>query len=176
MQSGIRPGTVTLMARPAVDRQLLAALDDKLGASNTDKLLALVPPDVNQLVTKRDLAVFGAGLHTDMAELRAELRTDMADLRGELRTDMADLRTELKTDMVQLRAEVKTEIAELRTELKGDMAQLRSDFAHLRSEVKTDIASLDARMERRLRSQLITTIAAVSGVVSLATAIQMLAA
>lgn len=150
MQLGIRPGTVILMARPAVDRELLAALDDKLGASNTDKLLALVPPDVNQLVTTRDLAVFGAELHTDMANLRGELRTDMANLRAELKTDMANLRAEF--------------------------ADLRSDFAHLRSEVKTDIASLDARMERRLRSQLITTIAAVSGVVSLATAIQMLAA
>jgi Skp family chaperone for outer membrane proteins len=153
------------MARPAVDRELLATLDDKLGPANTDKLLALVPPDVSQLVTKQDLAVLGA-----------ELRTEMADLRGELRTDLANLRTELKGEMAELRTELKGEMAELRTELKTDMAQLRSEFSELRSDVKTDIASLEARMERRLRSHLTTTIVALGGIVSLTTAIQMLAA
>jgi Skp family chaperone for outer membrane proteins len=164
------------MARPAVDRELLATLDDKLGPANTDKLLALVPPDASQLVTKQDLAVVGAELRTEMADLRGELRTDLANLRTELKGDMAELRTELKGEMAELRTELKGEMAELRTELKTDMAQLRSEFSELRSDVKTDIASLDARMERRLRSHLTTTIVALGGIVSLTTAIQMLAA
>ena len=65
------------MARLHVDRELLAALDRSLGAPNTDKLLAMVPPDWTQLATKHDLTVMSAELRGEMTELRAEFKTTL---------------------------------------------------------------------------------------------------
>jgi hypothetical protein len=87
-------GAFTSMAGPAVDREMLAVLDDTLSASNTDKPLALVPPDVNQLVNKHDLAVVGAEMH-------AVLKGDIAGLG--VRTNRY-LRSHLTTTIEMLAA------------------------------------------------------------------------
>ena len=47
------------------------------------------------IVSKDDLVLFKAEMHTDMAELRTELRSEMAELRSDLRLEMAELRTEI---------------------------------------------------------------------------------
>ena len=44
-----------------------------------------LPPNVDNLATKDDVAVLGADLRTEMAELRTELRTEVAGLRVEMR-------------------------------------------------------------------------------------------
>ena len=58
------------------------------------------------IVSKDDLVIFKAEMHTDMAELRTELRSDMAELRTELRSEMAELRSDLRLEMAELRAEI----------------------------------------------------------------------
>jgi len=47
------------------------------------------------IVSKDDLVLFKAEMHTDMAELRTELRSEMAELRSDLRLEMAELRAEI---------------------------------------------------------------------------------
>ena len=47
------------------------------------------------IVSKDDLVIFKAEMHTDMAELRNELRSEMAELRSDLRLEMAELRAEI---------------------------------------------------------------------------------
>jgi hypothetical protein len=131
------------MARPAVDRELLAVLDNNLGAPNTDKLLALMPPDWTLLATKHDVVVLGADLRGEMSALRGEmsaLRGEMNALRGELhgeisalRGEMDGLRGELRAEMAELRAELRAEIAELRTEL---VAQRGDIFTTLQQELR----------------------------------------
>ena len=58
------------------------------------------------IVSKDDLVLFKAEMHTDMAELRNELRSEMTELRNELRSEMAELRSELRLEMAELRAEI----------------------------------------------------------------------
>lgn len=58
------------------------------------------------IVSKDDLVLFKAEMHTDMAELRTELRSEMAELRTELRSEMAELRSDLRLEMAELRAEI----------------------------------------------------------------------
>jgi hypothetical protein len=58
------------------------------------------------IVSKDDLVLFKAEMHTDMAELRTELRSEMTDLRNELRSEMAELRSDLRLEMAELRAEI----------------------------------------------------------------------
>ncbi len=104
------------MARLDVDRELVAKLDEVLTPANTDKLLAMVPPDWTQLATKHDLAVMSAELRGDMAELRTELKTDMAEPRTEfaglqghftgLEGKIAELRGDMNAGFASLRAEV----------------------------------------------------------------------
>ena len=47
------------------------------------------------IVSKDDLVLFKAEMHTDMADLRTELRSEMAELRSDLRLEMAELRAEI---------------------------------------------------------------------------------
>ena len=47
------------------------------------------------IVSKDDLVLFKAEMHTDMAELRNELRSEMAELRSDLRLEMTELRAEI---------------------------------------------------------------------------------
>ena len=58
------------------------------------------------IVSKDDLVLFKAEMHTDMAELRNELRSEMTELRNELRLEMAELRSDLRLEMAELRAEI----------------------------------------------------------------------
>jgi hypothetical protein len=123
---------------PLTERERHDAYEALRGAfgEQTDAVIQLLRPDHEKLVTKDDLGVATADLHTEMADLGAGLRTEMADLGVELRTEMADLGADLRTEMADVRTElrtglagVRTEIADLRTELDTDMAALRVDFA-----------------------------------------------
>ncbi len=58
------------------------------------------------IVSKDDLVLFQAEMHTDMAELGSDLRSEMAELRTEIRSDIAELRSDLRLEMAELRAEV----------------------------------------------------------------------
>jgi len=69
------------------------------------------------IVSKDDLVLFKAEMHTDMAELRNELRSEMTELRNELRSEMAELGSDLRTEMAELRSELRLEMAELRAEI-----------------------------------------------------------
>ena len=69
------------------------------------------------IVSKDDLVLFQAEMHTDLSELRSDLRSEMSELRTELRSEMAELRTELRSEMAELRSDLRVEIAELRSEM-----------------------------------------------------------
>jgi hypothetical protein len=73
--------------------------------------------DVEEPVTKADLAVSVAELRTEMGDLRTGLRGEMADLR----TEMADLRTDVRTEIADLRAEMHRELHALGDRLTNRM-------------------------------------------------------
>ncbi len=58
------------------------------------------------IVSKDDLVLFQAEMHTDLSELRSDLRSEMAELRTELRSEMAELRSDLRVEIAELRSEM----------------------------------------------------------------------
>ena len=80
------------------------------------------------IVSKDDLVLFQAEMHTDLSELRSDLRSEMAELRTELRSEMSELRSDLRSEMAELRTELRSEMAELRIDLRVEIAELRSEM------------------------------------------------
>jgi hypothetical protein len=67
------------------DRLKLAhRLQDLIGEEATILMEHLPYGGIAGLVTKDDLVLFKAEMHTDMAELRSDLRVEIAELRSEL--------------------------------------------------------------------------------------------
>ncbi|MEO9223439.1 MAG: hypothetical protein ABI276_00435 [Acidimicrobiales bacterium] len=58
-------------------------------------LMNLLPPDLDRLATKDDLALMTAVLRTEMAGLRGDMRTEVSGLGGELRAEMGGMRGDL---------------------------------------------------------------------------------
>ena len=58
------------------------------------------------IVSKDDLVLFQAEMHTDLSELRSDLRSEMSELRTELRSEMAELRSDLRVEIAELRSEM----------------------------------------------------------------------
>jgi len=111
------------------------------------------------IVSKDDLVLFQAEMHTDLSELRSDLRSEMAELRSDLRSEMAELRSDLRSEMSELRSDLRSEMSELRTELRSEMAELRSDL-------RVEIAELRSEMYKALNSQtlkFITVMTALNG-------------
>ena len=78
------------------DRLKLAhRLQDLIGEEATILMEHLPYGGIAGIVSKDDLVLFKAEIHTDMAELRTELRSEMAELRSDLRLEMAELRAEI---------------------------------------------------------------------------------
>jgi hypothetical protein len=78
------------------DRPKLAhRLQDLIGEEATILMEHLPYGGIAGIVSKDDLVLFKAEMHTDMAELRTELRSEMAELRSDLRLEMAELRAEI---------------------------------------------------------------------------------
>lgn len=120
---------VTAADRTSLHHDLL----QHLGERSADTLMALLPmTPVDQLVTHRDLELFGSAL-------RHELRGEMSDLRGQLRGEMSDLRGEM-------------------SELRGEMAEVRGEVAGLRGEVE----GLGHRMDALLPRLVLTIVATLS--------------
>ncbi len=89
------------------DRLKLAhRLQDLIGEEAAILMEHLPYGGIAGIVSKDDLVLFKAEMHTDMAELRTELRSEMTDLRNELRSEMAELRSDLRLEMAELRAEI----------------------------------------------------------------------
>lgn len=66
----------------------------------------VLPEGRDQLATKADLEVLGAGLRAEMAGLRAEYSTEMAGLRAEHSTEMAELRAFVESGFAGTHAEI----------------------------------------------------------------------
>ena len=67
------------------DRLKLAhRLQDLIGEEATILMEHLPYGGIAGIVSKDDLVLFKAEMHTDMAELRSELRLEMAELRAEI--------------------------------------------------------------------------------------------
>jgi hypothetical protein len=78
------------------DRLKLAhRLQDLIGEEATILMEHLPYGGIAGIVSKDDLVLFKAEMHTDMAALRTELRSEMAELRSDLRLEMAELRAEI---------------------------------------------------------------------------------
>ncbi len=78
------------------DRLKLAhRLQDLIGEEATILMEHLPYGGITGIVSKDDLVLFKAEMHTDMAELRTELRSEMAELRSDIRLEMAELRAEI---------------------------------------------------------------------------------
>ena len=89
------------------DRLKLAhRLQGLLGEEATILMEHLPYGGIAGIVSKDDLVLFKAEMHTDMTELRTELRSEMTDLRNELRSEIAELRSDLRLEMAELRAEI----------------------------------------------------------------------
>ncbi len=100
------------------DRLKLAhRLQELIGEEATILMEHLPYGGIDGLVSKDDLVLFQAEMHTDMIEIRNELRVEMSELRTDLRTEMAELRTDLRTEMAELTGALRVEIAELRSEM-----------------------------------------------------------
>jgi hypothetical protein len=108
--------------------------------------------DVEEPVTRSDLAVTRGEFRSEFATLR----TEMADLRTELRGEMADLRSELRGEMADLR----TDMAELRTELRGEIADLRT-------EMHQELHDLGDRLTNRMITVAGVGLAAITGLLAL---------
>ncbi|MCY3863085.1 MAG: hypothetical protein OXG67_14145 [bacterium] len=76
--------------------ELVGRLQDAIGRDATETLMGCVLPEGrDQLATKADLEVLGAGLRAEMAELRTEYSTEMAGLRAFVESGFAGVHVEI---------------------------------------------------------------------------------
>ena len=95
--------------------ELVGRLKDAIGENAAETLMACVLPEGrDQLATKADLEVLGAGLRVEMAELRVGNSAEFAGLRAEF---------------AELRAFVESGFAEIHKELAGLRAYVESAMA-----------------------------------------------
>ena len=62
-----------------------------LGEAAADTLMTALPRDPDRFATKDDLAVLGAGLHTEITRLEAKIDVLAADLGGEIKSEISGL-------------------------------------------------------------------------------------
>ena len=104
------------MAVSEVERmELVGRLKDAIGENAAETLMACILPDgLDQLATKADLEVLGAGLRAELLATKADLEGLGAGLRAELLATKADLEVlgaGLHTEMAGLRSCVESALA-----------------------------------------------------------------
>jgi hypothetical protein len=112
-----------------MDRTTRAAqerFEEAFGPEVAGWLMERLPPErSSQLVTKNDLAVFGA-------ELRAELRAESEAFRAEMRAESEAFRNQMRSEWGEFRSQMRAEWAEYR-------ADTRSGFDGLRVELHREL-------------------------------------
>lgn len=63
----------------------LATVMNEVSDRFAELIMNTLPPNVDNLATKDDVALLGANLRTEMADLRTDLHTEMAGIRVEMR-------------------------------------------------------------------------------------------
>ncbi len=118
---------------------------DEIGEEATQAMLAHFPArDVEEPVTRADLATATAALRSDLATATANLRSDLA-------TTTADLRSDLATTAADLRSDLATTAADLRSDLATTTADLQSEI----HEVSLGLEALRTEMHRLLNRQIV---------------------
>jgi len=87
---------------------------DEIGEEATQAMLAHFPArDVEEPVTRADLATATAALRSDLATTTAALRSDLATTTAALRSDLATTTAALRSDLATTTADLQSEIHEV---------------------------------------------------------------
>ena len=69
-------------------------------------LFDMMPTDLDQPATKRDLLKLESDLRSEMSQMRSELRGEMSQMKSELRDEMAQMKDQLTETMRDMQTEV----------------------------------------------------------------------